>query len=55
MRRWKLTVRSAVKVVAAIAGAVFFVANPLSTNWGTAFFISLRLQTSSGYENLDVL
>jgi len=34
-------VRSAVKAVAAIAGVVFFVANPLSANWGIAFFISI--------------
>ena len=41
MKRWKLMVRSAVKVVAAIAGVLFLVANPLSANWAIAFFISI--------------
>ena len=41
IRHWKHAVRSAVKVVAVIAGFVFLVANPLSANWPIAFFISV--------------
>jgi hypothetical protein len=41
MKPWKRTIRSAVKVVAAIAGIVFLVANPLTAKAGIAFFISV--------------
>lgn len=41
MKRWKRTLRIAVKVVAAIAALVFIVANPFFVNGAIAFFLSI--------------